>query len=199
MRRSDAIRIRRLRMSDLRNAVEILRSSLPHHPRYKGLTTTEIRSIRFRFSLEKWANRIGQCIRQGSLTCLFTDAYDRVTFVAEESDKLVGVAEAYPLTDEVWLIDSIAVLPNYRRKGIGRQLMHKLISDIREKGGKSVQLYVQPHNVGAMKFYARLGFGMPAQPILMATDLSRSIQQSENRKGEDSDSPAVMHGQTTRL
>jgi len=54
-------------------------------------------SIRLRFNFEKWVTRIGQCITQGSLRFLFTNVRDRATFVAEESNKMVGVAEAYIL------------------------------------------------------------------------------------------------------
>lgn len=165
------IKIRKLRLSDLPSVVEILQNFLPNHPRYKGLTTSKIENIYLRFNFEKWAVRIGQCIRRGSLRFLFTDVRDRAIFVAEESNKLVGVAEAYPITNDTWLLDSIAVLPNYRRKGIGHQLMKRIISHIENKGGKKIQLYVQPDNVNAIRFYTKLGFAIATQPIFMTMDL----------------------------
>lgn len=148
----------KLCMSDFPSVVEIFQNCLPDHPRYRCLTTSGIEVIYLRFDFEKWVSRIGQRIRRGSLRFLFSDVRDRATFVAEESNKLVGVAEVYPTTNDEWLIDAIAVLPNYHKRGIGSQLVKKLMSHIINKGGKKIQLYVQSHNVSAIRSYTKLGF-----------------------------------------
>lgn len=178
LKNAGAIKIRKLCPSDLPTIVEILQNLLPNHPRYKDLTTSKIKNIYLRFKFEKWANRIEQCVRWGSLKFLFTNVCDRVSFVAEESDNLVGVAEAYPITtNDTWLIDAITVLPNYRRRGVGQQLMKELMNFIKTKGGKKMQLYVQPDNVSAMKFYTKLGFTITVQPIFMTMDLQKRMKE----------------------
>jgi len=100
-----------------------------------------------------------------------TDTSDRAIFVAEESDKPVGVAEAYPISNDAWLVDSIAVLHNYRRRGIARRLMVEMMSHIRKRGGKQIRLYVHPDNSPAIRFFAKLGFTIAVQHICMTMKL----------------------------
>ncbi len=168
----DKVTIRKLLPSDLQRILEISRDSLPDNARYKRLSAFRIGTIYLRLVFEKWASRIGNCVRYASLRFLLTDVRDRATFVAQQSSELVGFAEAYPIDDCIWLLDAIAVLPNYRRRGIGIQLMTELISHIGHRGGRKIQLYVEPDNLGARKLYTRLGFRVAAQPISMTKDLS---------------------------
>lgn len=163
------IKIRSLRLSDLLSVVEILRDT----DMFRGLTSSNIKKILYhRFGYGKWINRIGRCLKNGSLRFFFTDTYDLTAFVAEEAkDGVVGVIIAYLRTDDVWLLHQIAVLPNYRRRGIGYQLMKKLIWHVESKGGRKIELYVQPDNSGAIKLYTKLGFTIANQPILMTIDL----------------------------
>lgn len=51
----------------------------------------------------------------------------------------------------------IAVMPLYRRKGIGETLLHALISEARQRGFKALSLSVAPHNRSRM-MYERAGF-----------------------------------------
>src|SRR3989338_10469323 len=87
--------------------------------------------------------------------------------VAEESGKIIGIV--------TWLIhglpkhqlgelDRIAVLPEYRGKGVARELFDALIRDAKSfyKKNKSKlrKLYLLTHadNIRAHKFYEKLGF-----------------------------------------
>lgn len=168
MKNIGAINVKRFRLSSLPRVVEILRDA----DEFRGLTNSNIkRTLYLRFGYGKWINRIERCLKNGSLKFLFTDAYDLTAFVAEEAKNgVVGVIIAYPTTDEVWLLHQIVVLPNYRKRRVGSQLLKKLISHVKSKGGKKIQLYVQPDNLGAKKLYTKLGFTVTSQPILMTMD-----------------------------
>ncbi|MCJ1399032.1 hypothetical protein MMC11_002234 [Xylographa trunciseda] len=53
----------------------------------------------------------------------------------------------------------IDLLPAYQRKGYGRKLMQRFCGKVREAGGSGVHLIMAGDNVGAEKFYGRVGFG----------------------------------------
>jgi ribosomal-protein-alanine N-acetyltransferase len=53
---------------------------------------------------------------------------------------------------------SIAVLPNYRRRGIGMALMEKAIEGMIEYGAKEAYLEVRVSNMPAINLYRKLGF-----------------------------------------
>ena len=59
----------------------------------------------------------------------------------------------------VWRGDAhiawVAVLPDYRARGVGRELMVALLDAARELGARRVTLSAQTHAIG---FYRRLGF-----------------------------------------
>ena len=57
--------------------------------------------------------------------------------------------------DEIRLID-IALLPGFRRRGIGARLMNRVLAEGRE-AGLPVQIHVEQNNP-AMRLYDRLGF-----------------------------------------
>lgn len=55
-------------------------------------------------------------------------------------------------------IDSLAVLPEYRRMGIGRQLMKAQMEYGLRKGLRHQTLLVDPENPKAQRLYESLGF-----------------------------------------
>jgi ribosomal protein S18 acetylase RimI-like enzyme len=57
-----------------------------------------------------------------------------------------------------WMVGNVAVLPNFRRRGIARQLVVTALDTIRAKGGDLVVLDVIAGNLPAHKLYESLGF-----------------------------------------
>lgn len=52
----------------------------------------------------------------------------------------------------------LAVAPEYRRQGLGRQIMEAVEKRIREKGCPKINLMVRTGNTGAERFYAKIGY-----------------------------------------
>lgn len=81
--------------------------------------------------------------------------------VAEKNEKIVGyvigmkkrLKEKKEEKSEKGLIASIAVLPHFRRRGIGISLMEKMMGEMNE-----VEVQVRNSNRAAIKFYEKLGF-----------------------------------------
>jgi ribosomal protein S18 acetylase RimI-like enzyme len=82
-------------------------------------------------------------------------------FVWEEDGRIVGNLSLIPLTRRArlyYLIANVAVHPNYRRRGIGRQLTQAAIEHLRERGLETAWLQVREDNPGAHQLYRSLGF-----------------------------------------
>ena len=87
--------------------------------------------------------------------------------VAEESGKIIGIVtwlmHGLP-KHQLCELDRIAVLPQYRGKGVARKLFQALIKDAksfyRKNKSKLRKLYLLTHsdNIRAHKFYEKLGF-----------------------------------------
>jgi GNAT superfamily N-acetyltransferase len=90
--------------------------------------------------------------------------------VAQSNGEVVGVTSAFsaiPITHGQCCVDSLYVLPSYKRMGIGRQLIGAAAAWCEERGSESVVLSVIEGNTDAVKFYTALG-GSPsvAEPWL---------------------------------
>jgi GNAT superfamily N-acetyltransferase len=81
-------------------------------------------------------------------------------FVWEEDGKPVGLVNVSPkgLDESAWTIGNVVVLPEYRRRGIARQLIEQSIGLARSKSADTVMLDVIGGNFPAVKLYESLGF-----------------------------------------
>ena len=87
--------------------------------------------------------------------------------IAEENKKIIGIVtwlmHGLP-KHQLCELDRIAVLPEYRGKGVARKLFNALIKDAKlfykKNKSKLRKLYLLTHadNVRAHKFYEKLGF-----------------------------------------
>lgn len=84
-------------------------------------------------------------------TFVFHEYLDKLFFVIEENRKIIG----YVIADEERnLIVSIAIHPDYRRKGYGKMLMKHVLRFMKGE----VVLQVRKSNEIAINFYKKLGF-----------------------------------------
>jgi len=82
--------------------------------------------------------------------------------IAEADGKIVGAAwtriiPAYGNLDETTPELAISVLPEWRSKGIGENMMRELFKMLRRRGFVRTSLSVQQNNP-AVRFYQRLGY-----------------------------------------
>ncbi|MEO0097079.1 MAG: ribosomal protein S18-alanine N-acetyltransferase [candidate division WOR-3 bacterium] len=77
--------------------------------------------------------------------------------VAEIDNKVVGYLIAWEIVDELHLAN-ISVDRNYQKKGVGTKLINEIIVIARLREIKKIYLETRVSNIGAQKFYQKLGF-----------------------------------------
>ncbi len=95
---------------------------------------------------------------QGAAERLATPLYG---FVWEEDGRIVGNLSLIPLYRRgkvTYLIANVAVLPDFRRRGIGRRLTETALDHLRQRGINSAWLQVRDDNPVAYDLYLSLGF-----------------------------------------
>jgi ribosomal protein S18 acetylase RimI-like enzyme len=96
---------------------------------------------------------------------------DTVLLLASAGDALVGYGLAHVMpVEETWVpdtwvtgprigeIESLAVLPEHRGRGLGTELLDRLERELREQGVADVVIGVLPGNEGAVRMYERRGY-----------------------------------------
>lgn len=77
--------------------------------------------------------------------------------VAEDAGRVAGYVGSQSVMGEADMMN-IAVLPEYRRHGIGYQLVNELVDKLRKNGVYCLSLEVRSSNVSAINLYDKLGF-----------------------------------------
>lgn len=80
-----------------------------------------------------------------------------VFLVAKDGGRVVGYAGAWYVVDEAH-ITTVAVDPDYRRKGIGRALTIAILDAAKERGMACSTLEVRAGNEAAIELYQQLGY-----------------------------------------
>ena len=80
-----------------------------------------------------------------------------VVAVDEEKDLVVGYAGTWIMFDESHMTN-IAVDPDYRKQGIARAMILKLMEEALRKGAERMTLEVRENNHSAQRLYASLDF-----------------------------------------
>jgi ribosomal protein S18 acetylase RimI-like enzyme len=86
-------------------------------------------------------------------------AVDDLIFVAESEDEIVGACMAGYDGHRGWLY-AVAVNPNDRRGGLGKQLVTAAIEAMQELGCIKVNLQIRADNTAVAEFYKALGFSV---------------------------------------
>jgi ribosomal-protein-alanine N-acetyltransferase len=77
--------------------------------------------------------------------------------VATGRGGVLGFLASRRAGDEIEILN-LAVLPQFRRQGLGRQLVDAALLEARERGAKSAHLEVRSSNQQAIGFYSVCGF-----------------------------------------
>jgi putative N-acetyltransferase (TIGR04045 family) len=75
-----------------------------------------------------------------------------------------GAVRLYPLDDVgEWKGDRLAVLPEFRKHGLGAPLVRFAVRTAGELGGRRMIAHIQPPNV---RFFERLGWERVGEPMV---------------------------------
>ena len=83
-------------------------------------------------------------------------------FVAEENKNVAGYIGMHKVLDECY-IANVAVFPEYRRRGIGDQLLLYAEQRAQESGCSFISLEVRVSNSGAIALYEKHGYEIQGQ------------------------------------
>ena len=83
-----------------------------------------------------------------------------------EAEQLIGYVSVSKVppendtmdTDEAYEIHNLAVLPEYRHKGYGMQLLEFCVTKVREFGGKKINISIVEENTILKNWYDEYGF-----------------------------------------
>ncbi len=79
-----------------------------------------------------------------------------VYIVGELDKKIIAYAGAWLAFNEAEVM-SVAVLPEYRGRGVGTKLFGELLKNCKERGANALTLEVRPSNTAAIKLYESFG------------------------------------------
>ncbi len=78
-------------------------------------------------------------------------------WVIEMDNKIVGYSIHWLILDEAHL-SNIAVDPLFRRRGIGKFLLEKIIESVKKMGARFLTLEVRVSNTNAISLYTKMNF-----------------------------------------
>ena len=89
---------------------------------------------------------------------------ESVIFLARDGHEAVGFTQLYPLWSSwycgrIWFLSDLYVKEGARKRGIGRQLVERVIEHARETHAASVMVELPRREPHLEEFYRRLGFG----------------------------------------
>lgn len=96
----------------------------------------------------------------------------RKVFVAELGGTVAGFVIAYKRRKQAY-VDSLAVSPEFRDKGIGGKLLEFLEGVLRAEGVKRIALSVKEGNSRALDFYLKRGYSVSGLILILSADPSR--------------------------
>jgi ribosomal protein S18 acetylase RimI-like enzyme len=102
---------------------------------------------------------------------------DGLFFVAEVGEKVVGTIMAGYDGHRGWIY-SLAVLPEYRNRGLGTELMQHAEEQLKLLGCPKINLQILSGNDSVQAFYQKLGYE-PEQRISMGKKIPENIPVAE--------------------
>ena len=97
-------------------------------------------------------------------------------FIAELDGKPVGTVNAYidkKREEKKGFLRALGVVPEFRRKGVGRRLVEKAIESMKERGMESVEGWTREDKVACKSLLESMGFKLIRVFSTMRTDLER--------------------------
>lgn len=114
-----------------------------------------------RMALETENLTLDRATLEAGVRALLEDSSKGMYFVAEIDGQVVGqLMITFEWSDwrngNIWWIQSVYVLPEYRRRGVFRAMFEYVEREARNVGVVGLRLYVEQHNAAAQGTYKRL-------------------------------------------
>lgn len=123
---------------------------------------TVIADFNLRMAQETESLALDAAVLERGVRAVLNDAGKGSYFVAECAGRVVGqlmiTREWSDWRDgDIWWIQSVYVLPEFRRRGLLRALYKHVTARARESNAVGIRLYVHNSNAAAQSTYTRLG------------------------------------------
>ncbi len=105
-------------------------------------------------------------------------------FVWQANGQVVANASLMRATQHVWVIANVVTHPDWRRRGLARQLVEAAIDSARAHGARQVQLQVREDNAGALAMYGQMGFNDLFTTTLLRLDGRERLRPLAPVEGE---------------
>ena len=74
------------------------------------------------------------------------------------NDQIIGCAGFSYYKEDIYFIERLATLPEYRHLGVGKKLMEYVENKIRDIGGKIVEIHIVDKNIVLKEWYKKLKY-----------------------------------------
>ncbi len=86
-------------------------------------------------------------------------------FVAKKMNDIIGFSCIIQTKPQYWYLGPFAVLPEYRRQGIGKILINNAIDFAHHNGGGTISIVTRWYNEAAIRFYKNLNFYIDSEYV----------------------------------
>lgn len=129
--------------SHLNNCLEIIRNSFITVSKEFGLTENNCPSHTAFITIDKLEKQFNE---------------GRPMFLFYQEDVPVGYFSLAKCSDEVWELNNLAVLPEYRHLGIGKAMVDYAVETVENYGGNKISIGIIEENTTLKNWYLKLGF-----------------------------------------
>jgi ribosomal protein S18 acetylase RimI-like enzyme len=135
--------IRELKQEDLKEGLEVIR---------RGFMT-----VAEQFNLtEKNSPTFGAFITEERLQYFFDQG--SLMFGYFSDGIMAGFSQLYKKSEDVYELQKLAVLPEYRHRGIGKELLNYAAAKVKELGGSKITIGIIEENTVLKNWYLANGF-----------------------------------------
>ena len=135
-------------------------------------------------TLYSWRNARIACAcgkRAGAMVSYPSDIYlaaRSITFplLPDLTQAQIDATDIETLPGE-WYLDSLAVLPEFRRAGIGKMLVTDAIERGRNAGYAQFTLLAEKSSTHLVEYYTRLGFGIESEKLYLGNAYWRMVRR----------------------
>lgn len=108
---------------------------------------------------------------------------NRFYFGAEDDGTLIAIAGARKIDDQMWMLNAVHTLPEYRGKGLAQEIIKYCLDEARKRGASKMSLMVNVDQKDAIHIYEKLGF--QSKKILPQEKMSEGSFHDSNYMEKD--------------